>query len=57
MEESQLQKKNRMDEIYEKHQKVYKGMVFDGRNGGIPTTVRNILLRMGWQEFSRDEGH
>ena len=32
-------------------------MVFDGRNGGVPQTMRNVLLRMGWQEFNKENGH
>lgn len=32
-------------------------MVFEGKNGGVPQTMRNVLLRMGWEEYCKDSGH
>ena len=57
MEESPQLKQNRLDELFHHHQKVYTGMIFSSTHGTVPTSIRNTLLRMGWQEFSREQGH
>ena len=48
MEESPQIKKKRLEELYDRHQKIYYGMIFDSKNGTVPTSVKNVLLRMGW---------
>ena len=27
------------------------------KSGNIPASIKNVLTRMGWVEFSREEGH